>query len=162
MKVILFQPDIAQNLGAAMRLCACLGIELEVIEPCGFPLTAKALRRTAMDYGVPERLKRHASWEAFQVDRLTPPKLHLTRPAPRLILMTTKGATPLTDFKFRTSDWIIFGRESEGVPEDVHAAADSRIIIPIAPTARSFNLVTSASITVFEALRQTGGLPSAQ
>ncbi len=160
MKIILYQPDIPQNLGAAMRLCACFGVALEVIEPCGFPLTDKALRRTAMDYGVAETLKRHINWDDFQTERLTPPQFNLTRPPPRLILMTTKGATPLTDFKFRTSDWVLFGRESAGVPENVHKAANCRVTIPIAKTARSFNLVTSASITIFEALRQTGGLPT--
>lgn len=162
MKVILFQPDIAQNLGAAMRLCACFGIELEVIEPCGFPLTAKALRRTAMDYGVPETLKRHVNWQDFESARTTPPPNNSTRPNPRLILMTTKGATSLSDFKFRTSDWLIFGRESAGVPKEVHTAADGRVFIPIDAKARSLNLVTSASITLFEALRQTGGLPSVE
>ena len=149
MKIILYQPDMAGNLGAVMRSCACFGVPLEVIEPCGFPLTAKALRRTAMDYGAPETLKRHSSWENFNE----------TRESGRLVLFTTKGATPLTDFKFRPDDRLLFGRESAGVPEAVHAAADARVIIPIAGGARSFNLATSVAIAAFEGLRQTDGLP---
>ena len=149
MKIILYQPDMAGNLGAVMRSCACFGVELEVIEPCGFPLTAKALRRTAMDYGAPETLKRHSSWETFNE----------TRESGRLVLFTTKGATPLTDFKFRPDDRLLFGRESAGVPEAVHAAADARVVIPIAIGTRSFNLATSVAIAAFEGLRQTSGLP---
>jgi len=149
MKIILFQPDMAGNLGAVMRSSACLGISLEVIEPCGFPLTAKALRRTAMDYGAPETLTRHISWESYQAK----PE------SGRLVLFTTKGATPLTEFEFRPDDRLIFGRESAGAPDEVHAAADARVIIPIASGARSFNLATSAAIAAYEALRQTGGLP---
>lgn len=149
MKIILYQPDMAGNLGAIMRSCACFGVELEVIEPCGFPLTTKALRRTAMDYGAPETLKRHSSWHQFD----TSPE------SGRLVLFTTKGASPLTDFEFRSDDRLLFGRESAGVPEEVHAAADDRVIIPIAEGARSFNLATSVAIAAFEGLRQTGGLP---
>ena len=146
MKIILYQPDMAGNLGAVMRSCACFGIELEVIEPCGFPLTAKALRRTAMDYGAPETLQRHNSWDNFMKAPDTG----------RLVLFTTKGATPLTAFEFRADDRLLFGRESSGVPENVHAAANARVIIPIAEGARSFNLATSAAIAGFEALRQVG------
>lgn len=149
MKIILYQPDMAGNLGAVMRSCACMGIELEVIEPCGFPLTAKAIRRTAMDYGAPETLKRHSSWDGFAA----------SNHSGRLILFTTKGATPLTDFKFRPDDRLLFGRESSGVPDNVHAAANARVIIPIASGARSFNLATSTAIAGFEALRQVGCLP---
>lgn len=149
MKIVLYQPDIAGNLGAAMRLCACFDVPLEVIEPCGFPLTAKALRRTAMDYGAPETLVRHTTWDAF---------IESKGPG-RLILLTTKGAVPLPGFTFKSDDILLFGRESAGVPDNVHAASDGRVIIPIAEDARSLNLVTSASIALFEALRQTGGLP---
>jgi len=103
MKIILYQPDMAGNLGAVMRSCACFGIELEVIEPCGFPLTAKAIRKAAMDYGAPEALKRHKSWEQFEKsDDLG-----------RLVLFTTKGASALTDFAFRPDDRLLFGRESK-------------------------------------------------
>ena len=150
MEVILYQPDIAGNLGSAMRSCACFGTPLSVIEPCGFPLTAKALRRTAMDYGTPENITRHTSWDSFQTQPTTG----------RLVLFTTKGATSLPDFNFKPTDRLLFGRESAGAPEKVHAAADARVIIPIAEGARSFNLSISVGIALFEALRQTGGLPT--
>ena len=149
MKIILYQPDIAQNLGAVMRLCACFDTPLEVIEPCGFPLTVKALRRTAMDYSAPDKLVRHKSWDRFCDSPQTG----------RLVLLTTKAATPLTDFEFRPDDRLIFGRESAGAPDEVHAKADARIIIPINPDVRSFNLATSVSISLYEGLRQTDGLP---
>lgn len=151
MKIVLYQPDIAQNLGAAMRLSACFGVSLEVIEPCGFPLTSKALRRTAMDYGVPDTLIRHKSWESF---------VHNEDAAGnRIVLLTTKAAKPVTNFTFTTRDTLLFGRESKGVPEHVHARSDARLYIPIIKDARSFNLVSSASMALFEGLRQTGGLP---
>ena len=150
MKIALYQPDIAQNLGAAMRLSACFGVSLEIIEPCGFPLTSKALRRTAMDYGEPASLIRHKSWDDFKQSE--------SQAGSRLVLLTTKAAKPITDFKFEAGDTLLFGRESAGVPQDVHEAANARIYIPLAGNARSFNLVSSASIALFEALRQTGGL----
>lgn len=150
MKIILYQPDIAQNLGAVMRLCACFDTPLEVIEPCGFPLTAKGLRRTAMDYGAPEDLTRHKSWDAFCE----------TADEGRLVLLTTKAATPITDFQFKANDRLIFGRESAGAPETVHEKADARILIPIQADTRSFNLATSVSIALYEGLRQTHGLPT--
>jgi len=149
MKIILYQPDMAGNLGAVMRSCACFGMPLEIIEPCGFPLTAKALRRTAMDYGAPETLTRHKSWDAYTQ----------SSESGRLVLFTTKGATPLNQFEFRPNDRLLFGRESAGAPEDVHASADARVIIPIAAGARSFNLATSVAIAAYEGLRQTNGLP---
>ena len=151
MRLVLFQPDMPGNFGAAMRLCACFGVALEVVEPCGFPLTAKALRRAAMDYGADMDVARHSSFDAFT----------LTLDQARLVLMTTKGATPLQDFSFQPDDVLIFGRESAGAPEDVHTRADARIIIPMAQGARSFNLVNSASIALFEGLRQTGGFNAA-
>jgi len=149
MKIILYQPDMAGNLGAVMRSCACFGAELEVIEPCGFPLTAKALRRTAMDYGAPETLTRHKSWENYAS----------ASESGRLVLFTTKGATRLTDFEFHSDDRLLFGRESAGVPDNVHAASDARVIIPLAANARSFNLATSVAIGLYEALRKTEKLP---
>jgi len=127
MKVILYQPDMAGNLGAVMRSCACFGIKLEVIEPCGFPLTSRAIRKAAMDYGAPEALTRHSSWADFAAANETG----------RLVLFTTKGATPLTDFEFKSDDCLLFGRESAGVPEAIHAAADARVVIPIAEGACS-------------------------
>lgn len=150
MKIILFQPDIAQNLGAVMRLSACFNVGLEIIEPCGFPLTAKALRRTAMDYGEPDSLTRHSSWDAFKANRDSQ-----GNQANRLILFTTKAATPLQDFQFKSSDNLLFGRESAGAPQEVHDYSSQRVIIPLSGNARSFNLASSANIGLWEALRQT-------
>ena len=146
MKVTLYQPDIAANLGSVMRLCAGFDVPLSVIEPCGFPLSEKALRRAAMDYAPPGGLERTISWSDFA-------------PEGRVVLMTTRGATPLHDFKFAENDTLLFGRESAGVPEEVHERADARVIIPIATNARSFNLATSVAITLYESLRQTERLP---
>ena len=148
MKIVLYQPDIAGNLGAVMRSCACFDTALEVVEPCGFPLTAKAVRKAAMDYGAPQTLTRHPDWQAFQ---------NVKRKG-RLVLFTTRGATPLSDFEFEKDDVMLFGRESAGVPEDVHAAADARVVIPISPSARSLNLAASVAITLFEANRQLGAV----
>lgn len=134
-----------------MRLSACFGVSLEIIEPCGFPLTSKALRRTAMDYGAPDTLIRHKSWDNFVKSE--------SNTKNRLVLLTTKAAQPITDFTFTKHDTLLFGRESAGVPDEVHAHANARLYIPIAHGARSFNLVSSASIALFEGLRQTGGLP---
>ena len=152
MKIVLYQPDIAQNLGAAMRLCACFDISLAVIEPCGFPLTAKALRRTAMDYATKVDLIRYASWDQFVKQQ--------NQDGGRIVLLSTKASTPITEFRFRADDILLFGRESAGVPENIHKASDARIHIPICPGTRSLNLVSSASIAVFEGLRQTAILPS--
>jgi len=150
MRVTLYQPDIAANLGAIMRTTACFGAELSVIEPCGFPMTAKSLRRAAMDYGSPQSLTRYASWDAFQ----NAPK------SGRRVLLTTQGATSLSDFTFTPDDELIFGRESAGVPNTVHAAMDARVVIPIAAGARSFNLSNAVAIVLWEALRQTQTLPT--
>ena len=152
MRLALFQPDIPQNLGAAIRLAACLGVELDVIEPCGFPLDAAAIRRAAMDYGRLATVKRHPNWAAFYE---SPGRQG------RLLLFTTKGATPLHDFAFHPDDTLLFGRESAGAPDEVHAAADARLVIPLMPGARSLNLTVSAAIALSEALRQTGGFPNA-
>lgn len=152
MRLALFQPDIPQNVGAAVRLAACLGVILEIIEPCGFPLSDKALRRTALDYGDKARVERRASWAEFLAAE--------EREAGRLALFTTRGARPFTDFEFQSGDTLLFGRESAGVPDDVHAAAQARLVIPIAPVTRSLNLVTAAAIALGEALRQTGGFPN--
>lgn len=143
-----YQPDIAPNLGAMIRLCACLGVPLDIIEPCGFPLSVKALRRAAMDYANHADLTRHDSWDHFLP----------TLPG-RRVLMTTEGAVSLWDFAFRPDDTLIVGRESAGVPPDVHAACDARVLIPLAPPTRSLNVATSAAIALAEALRQTGGHP---
>lgn len=153
MRLALFQPDIPQNLGAALRLGACLGVPVDVIEPCGFPLSDRAVRRAAMDYAQRAEVQRHASWLRF----LEAPE----RTQGRLVLLTTRGAAPLHGFAFRHSDVLLLGRESAGVPLEVHEAADARLFIPLAPGARSLNVVTAAAIALGEALRQTGGFARA-
>lgn len=150
MRLALFQPDIPQNVGAAIRLAACLGVTLEVIEPCGFPLSDRSLQRAALDYGDAGALLRHDSWEKFLADP--------ARAEGRLILFTTKGAQPYAAFAFRPGDTLLFGRESSGAPQDVHDAADERLFIPI--RGRSLNIINAASIALGEALRQTDAFPS--
>lgn len=124
-------------------------MELHVIEPAGFRFDDRAMKRAALDYGPLGHMTRHADWETFQRDR-----------APgRLVLFTTKGATPLQDFAFEADDVLLFGSEPTGAPDYVHAAADERVVIPLKAGARSLNLSVSAGIALFEALRKTGGLP---
>ncbi|HEX4742585.1 MAG TPA: tRNA (cytidine(34)-2'-O)-methyltransferase [Caulobacteraceae bacterium] len=149
MRLALFQPDIAQNVGAAIRLAACLGIGLEVIEPCAFPLDDRRLRRAALDYGTGENVRRHDSFEAFQAS---------VAPA-RLILMTTRGEHRFLDYSFAPDDVILMGSESSGAPPFVHDAAAARLRIPLAPGLRSLNVVTAAAMVLGEALRQTGLWP---
>lgn len=150
MRLALFQPDIPQNVGACIRQSACFGVELHVIEPTGFRFDDRAMKRAALDYGPLSHMTRHADWEAFQRDR-----------APgRLVLFTTKGATPLPESAFRPDDVLLFGKESAGAPDYVHAAADARVFIPIRPETRSLNLSVSAGIALWEGLRQLGGLPT--
>lgn len=151
MRLALFQPDIPQNLGAALRLGACLGVPLDVIEPCGFPFSDRGVRRAAMDYAQQAELTRHACWETFLRDR--------RQDGGRLLLFTTRAALPFHDFVFRADDVLLFGRESAGVPAEVHAAADERLIIPLAPGARSLNLTVSAAIALSEGLRQINAFP---
>lgn len=150
MRLALFQPDIPQNVGACIRLSACFGVELHVIEPTGFRFDDRAMKRAALDYGPLSHMTRHVNWEAFQRDR-----------APgRLILFTTKGSQPLSDFVFHSDDVLLFGKESAGAPEHVHAAADSRVHISIRPETRSLNLSVSAGIALWEGLRQIDGFHS--
>ena len=151
MRLALFQPDIPQNLGAAVRLCACMATPLEVIEPCGFPLSDKGLRRAAMDYGRHAVTVLRRGWSEF----LAAPE----RREGRLVLFTTRGAQPHLAFRFAPGDTLLFGRESAGAPEEVHAAAQARVYIPLAPGTRSLNLTVSAAMGLSEALRQTGGFP---
>jgi tRNA (cytidine/uridine-2'-O-)-methyltransferase len=151
MRLALFQPDIPQNLGAALRLGACLGVPLDIIEPCGFPLSDRAVRRAAMDYADLAEIVRHASWLEF----LENP----ARSRGRLVLFTTRGAQAFTGFRFQPDDVLLFGRESAGVPLEVHEAADARLFIPLTTGARSLNVVTSAAMAISEALRQTEGFP---
>jgi len=147
MRLCLFQPDIPQNTGAAIRLAAGLDVALDIIEPCGFPLDDAKLKRVAMDYQVEVQLQRHDSWENFL-------KWHTeSLPQSRLILMTTKASLPYTDFQFQPDDILIAGRESSGVPDYVHQAVDGRVIVPI--KTRSLNVIVASSMILGEALRQT-------
>lgn len=147
MRLALFEPDIPQNLGAFIRLSAGLGVPLDVIEPCGFPVDDKRIRRAAMDYYDLATLVRHVSWAAFCRDR----------PPGRLVLLTTAGAERLPEAVFRPDDILLMGRESAGVPENVHAAADLRVRIPLQAGARSLNVALAAAMVLSEALRQTSG-----
>ncbi len=147
LRLALYQPDIAPNVGAILRLGACLGVPVHVIEPCGFPFSPHAWRRSAMDYADLAELHRHNSWPAFQAER----------PLGRLIAMTTKAASSLWDFTFRPGDTILMGRESAGLPDEVHAAADARLLIPMQRQARSLNVAMAAAIAVAEAGRQVTG-----
>ncbi len=152
MRLALFQPDIPQNLGAAVRLAACLGVPLDVIEPCGFPVSDRAIRRAALDYAPIAEVKRHAGWADFRTEFA--PKDH------RLVLFTTHAAEPFQNFKFQPTDILLFGRESAGVPPEVHEAADARLAVPMAPAARSLNVVNAAAMALGVALTQTNGFPS--
>lgn len=147
MHLALYQPDIPPNVGACIRLSACFGVGLHVIEPVGFRFDDASLKRAALDYGPLSHMVRHADWDAFLRDR----------PAGRLVLFTTRGAERLDRFAFQPDDILLFGRETAGVPDDVHAAADARVLIPLQPGARSLNLSVSAGIGLFEGLRQTDG-----
>lgn len=149
MRLALYQPDIPQNMGALMRLTACFKVPLDVIEPCGFPFDEPRLRRTAMDYGEVCDLRRHTSWAFF----LGEFRQDQTR---RLVLLTTASTTSHVDFKFEKSDTLLLGRESHGVPPEVHNIVDSRIRVPIAKNVRSLNVVTAAAICLAEGLRQLG------
>jgi len=155
MRLALFEPDIPQNLGAFIRLAACLGVALDVIEPCGFPVDDKRIRRAAMDYYDLATVVRHASWAAFW-------RVHLERRPPgRLVLLTTSGAAAFPDVTFQANDILLLGRESAGVPQDVHDAADVRLRIPVQPAARSLNVALAAAMVLSEGLRQTAGFPRA-
>jgi len=144
----LYQPDIPQNLGAALRLSACLGVALDVIEPCGFPLTDTALKRAALDYGDKANVTRHASLAAFAAAP--------QREGGRLVLIETDGAVAFQDFAFSTGDTLVLGRESGGSPGELYAAAQASVHIPMQRGLRSLNVVTAAAIVLTEAMRQTG------
>jgi tRNA (cytidine/uridine-2'-O-)-methyltransferase len=154
MRLALYQPDIPQNLGAAIRLSAALEVDLDVIEPCGFPLSDKAIKRAAMDYGACAKVSHHAGWEAFLDFRA-----EVLGSGARLILFTTRAAERFDGFAFAPNDILLMGRESAGVPDEVHDAADHRLFIPISAAARSINVVTAAAIGLGEALRQTKTFP---
>jgi tRNA (cytidine/uridine-2'-O-)-methyltransferase len=151
MRLALFQPGIPQNVGAAIRLGACLGVGLDVIEPCSFPLDDKSLKRAALDYGPLTHMIRHDSWESF----LVAPQ----RREGRLLLFTTKATAPFHRFDFQAGDTLLFGNESRGAPPEVHETAFARLTIPLRLEARSMNLATTAAMALGEALRQTDGFP---
>ena len=146
MRIALYQPDIAQNTGTILRLAACLGIEAHIIEPAGFPASDRALRRAGMDYLAHVEVVRHASWEAFSTWRAS---VHTT-----LTLASTCATTSYLDHRFSADEIVLFGRESAGVPEHVHAAADARVTIPMQPGMRSLNVAMACAMIVGEALRQ--------
>jgi tRNA (cytidine/uridine-2'-O-)-methyltransferase len=150
MRLALYQPDIPQNTGTILRLCGCLGIEAHIIEPAGFPSSARAFRRAGMDYLDAVAITRHASWHDFEAWRRAA--------ACRLVLFTTRAATPYLAFRFAPDDVLLFGRESAGAPESLHATADARLLIPMRPGMRSLNVAMAAALAAGEALRQTGGL----
>ena len=149
----LLEPDIAQNTGAMMRTCACLGVDAAIIEPAGFRISDSRFKRAAMDYIQALAIEGHDSWASFAAWRAASQR--------RLVLLTTKGEACLWDFVFREMDIILVGRESAGVPDAVRASADVRLYIPIQPHLRSLNVGIAATIAMTEALRQLGRLPAA-
>lgn len=144
LNIAFYQPEIPQNVGAAIRLAACLGLGLDIIAPCGFPWDERKIRQSALDYWSMLKLNKHESWRAFQdsyADR-------------RVILMSTKAAVPYTEFAFQAGDILLAGQESAGVPDNVHESAHARVFIPMAAGARSLNVVNATSMIAGEALRQ--------
>jgi tRNA (cytidine/uridine-2'-O-)-methyltransferase len=150
LRLALYEPDIPQNAGTLLRLAACFGIAVDLIEPFGFLLDDRRLRRASLDYADLVAVTRHSSWAQFVATR---------DPESRLILMTTRGTVPVHRFAFASTDTILLGRESAGVPQAVHETADARIVIPLRSGARSLNVAQAGAIALFEALRQTGQLP---
>ncbi|KZB70875.1 MULTISPECIES: tRNA (cytidine(34)-2'-O)-methyltransferase [Thalassospira] len=153
MRICLFEPDIPQNTGTILRMAACFGLPVDIIEPCGFLLTSAALKRAGMDYLEKADYIRHANWRAFVEAREDG-----TLPG-RLVLLTTKGAEPYCDFEFRADDILMLGSESKGVPDQVHDYVDARVVIPMKPQMRSLNVAMATAMTLGEALRQTNGFP---
>src|SRR3984957_4319220 len=151
MRIALYQPDIPQNTGTVFRLCACLGVEAHIIEPSGFPTSARAFRRRGKGYLDALTIVRNGSWRDFVAWRAA--GRH------RLVLFTTAAATSYLDYRFKAADVLLFGRESAGVPPEVHGAADARLVIPMRPGLRSLNVAVAAAMAAGEALRQTGGMP---
>ena len=148
LRIALYQPDIPGNTGAVLRMAACLDLTVDIIEPTGFDMTDKALKRAGMDYLEMAVLVRHSSWEEFDRWRRGENR--------RLVLFTTQAALPYTRFAFQDGDVLLFGRESAGAPEAVHRAADARLLIPMRDGARSLNLAISAAMAAGEAVRQIG------
>ena len=150
LRLALFEPDIPQNTGALLRLAACFGVEIDLIEPFGFVFDDRRLRRALLDYAARVRMHRHASWAAFAAAR---------DPNSRLVLLTTHGMVPLHRFAFAAADTLLLGRESAGTPDFVHGAAAARVAIPLQAGNRSLNVAMAGAIALHEALRQTGLLP---
>lgn len=148
MRLALYQPDIPQNAGAILRLGGCLGVGVDIIEPCGFFLDDRRLRRAGLDYLAIASLERHRDWQAFRAAR-----------PQRLVLLTTRAQRSHLEVAFRPDDLLLLGRESAGVPDEVHAAADLSVKVPLVEGARSLNVATAAALVLGEALRQTQGFP---
>ncbi|MGD0190950.1 MAG: tRNA (cytidine(34)-2'-O)-methyltransferase [Rhizomicrobium sp.] len=148
-RLALFEPDIPQNAGALIRLGACLGVPIDIIEPCGFLFSAAGFRRAGMDYLGMAQVVRHASWQTYAAAR--------NETCGRLILLTVKASVPYTEFAFAPDDTIVLGRESAGVPDFVHEAADARLRIPLQTGLRSLNVAQAGAMVLGEALRQTNG-----
>lgn len=152
-RLAIYQPDIPQNTGTMLRLAACLGVPVEIIEPAAFDVSDRNLRRAGMDYLNHVAITRHISWRSFEVWR--------QEGKGRLVLASTKAAVAYTDFAYEPNDIILVGRESAGVPDEVHQAADARVVIPLQPGLRSLNVAVTAAMILGEALRQTGSFPDA-
>jgi tRNA (cytidine/uridine-2'-O-)-methyltransferase len=152
MRLALYQPDIPQNTGTILRMAACLGVPVDIIGPTGFDMTDRSLRRAGLDYLAHVDIARHVDWSAFEIAR--------TASRSRLVLASTRGAITHTAARYEPTDTLVFGRESAGVPEQVHAIASVRVRIPMAPGLRSLNIAVSTAIIISEALRQTGGFAS--
>ncbi|GJE54284.1 MULTISPECIES: tRNA (cytidine(34)-2'-O)-methyltransferase [Methylobacterium] len=148
LRLALYQPDIPQNTGTMLRMAACLGVAVEIIEPAGFDVSDRHLRRSGLDYLEHVAITRHRSWAAFEDWR--------REAGIRLVLATTAGAVPYTEHAFRDGDCILVGRESAGVPEAVHMAADTRVVVPIREGLRSLNVAVAAAMILGEAIRQAG------
>lgn len=151
MRLALFEPEIPPNTGTMLRLCACLGVPVDVIEPCGFPFSDRALRRAGMDYMDFVELRRHIDFAAFDAWRRAE--------GHRLVLVETTGTMRHVDFGFAPRDILMLGRETSGTPPEVEAACDAVVRIPMMPGARSLNVATAAAMALSEALRQTEGFP---
>lgn len=150
LRIALYQPDIPGNTGTILRLAACLGLKVDIIEPAGFVLSDKNLKRAGMDYLASVAMTRHVNWQKFDEWR--------TSEGRRLVLASTKAAQPYTQFSFKDNDILLFGRESAGVPDDVHDMADARLLIPMVEGQRSINVAMSAAMITGEALRQIASL----
>lgn len=154
MRIALFEPDIPQNTGTILRLAACLGVAVDIIEPTGFAISDRAFRRAGLDYLDHVEIARHRSFRRFHEN------LNTTLPR-RLVVLTTKATIPYTDFEFLPRDTLLLGRESAGVPEYVHNCADARIVIPMFNNLRSINIAAATAMVLGEALRQTEQFPQA-